>query len=41
MTSPRLVTALFKAATARRDFILESIEHPTMRPELTSLIAHR
>ena len=32
-TSPRLATALFRAATARRDFILESIEYPTIRPE--------
>ena len=40
-TAPRRATALPRAAVANRDFILESIEYPTMRLENTSLIAHR
>jgi len=40
-TSPRIATAFSSAWTANRDFILESIEYPTIRPEKTSLIAQR
>ncbi len=38
-TSPRRPTALYNAVTASRDFIRESIEYPTIRPENTSLTA--
>ena len=40
-TSPRIATALFSALTARLDFILESIEYPTILLPNTSLIAQR
>jgi hypothetical protein len=41
-TSPsRRATAISSAATARRAFIRESIDQPTIRFENTSLIAQR
>lgn len=38
---PRRATAEARASTARRDFIRSLMEYPTMRPEKTSLTAHR
>lgn len=40
-TSPRMNAAFSRAWTAKRDFIRESIDYPTIRPEKGSLIAHR
>ena len=40
-TSPRIWAAFSSAWTAKRDFILESIEYPTIRLANTSLIAQR
>ncbi len=40
-TSPRRATALWTAVRASRDFILESIEYPTIQLDHTSLIAHK
>lgn len=40
-TSPRRATALSSAFTANLAFIRGAIEYPTIRPEQTSLTAHR
>ena len=40
-TLPRMATAFSSAWTASRDFILESMEYPTIRPLNASLIAQR
>nr|WP_162583992.1 hypothetical protein [Variovorax sp. PBS-H4] len=37
----RQATGLFRASTASLDFIRSEIEQPTIRPEYTSLVAHR
>ena len=40
-TLPRIATAFSRACTANRDFILESIEYPTIRPLNASLMAQQ